>query len=125
MVGTYILVKPRKFYPTEISSIRYYPSCVCWGTWSKNANIATHIFRYTLRYIAMQLRLLLHSKFPEAPEDEVVKTVGNIVYYRYMNPAIVAPDGFDVIKFEVGRTFPPEQVGASWPARVLYNLSCL
>lgn len=23
--------------------------------------------------------------------------VGNLLYYRYMNPAIVAPDGFDIV----------------------------
>ena len=26
-----------------------------------------------------------------------MKIVGNLVYYRYLNPAIVAPESFDVI----------------------------
>ena len=58
----------------------------------------------------MQLRLLLHSKFPEASEDEVLKIVGNLVYYRYMNPAIVAPDAFDIIDVSVEQQLTPEQV---------------
>jgi hypothetical protein len=35
--------------------------------------------------------------------------VGNLVYYRYMNPAVVAPDGFDVVEFSAGSSLLPEQ----------------
>ncbi|XP_065909989.1 ras GTPase-activating-like protein IQGAP1 [Dysidea avara] len=56
-----------------------------------------HKIPYAMRYIAMQLRLALHAKFPEAPEEDILKVVGNLLYYRYMNPAIVAPDGFDIV----------------------------
>ena len=65
-----------------------------------------------MRYNAMQQRLLLHSKFPDAQEDEVLKIVGNLVYYRYMNPAIVAPDAFDIIDVGVESQLTVEQVGA-------------
>lgn len=63
-----------------------------------------------MRYIAMQLRLLLRSKFPEVQEDDILKIVGNLVYYRYMNPAIVAPDAFDIIDVGVEKQLTPEQV---------------
>lgn len=66
-----------------------------------------------MRYIAMQLRLLLHSKFPDAHEDDILKIVGNLVYYRYMNPAIVAPDAFDIIDVSVEQQLTPEQVCVS------------
>ena len=62
----------------------------------------------------MRLRLLLHSKFPDAQEDEILKVVGNLVYYRYMNPAIVAPDAFDIIDVGVDNQLTPEQVGVVW-----------
>eukprot|EP01137_Pigoraptor_chileana_P023722 Opistho-2@90503 len=52
---------------------------------------------FGIRYIAMHLRKVVATKFPQASEDEVLKVVGNLVYYRYMNPAIVAPDAFDVV----------------------------
>jgi len=39
----------------------------------------------------------------------VPQIVGNLVYYRYMNPAIVAPDGFDVVEISAGSTLLPEQ----------------
>lgn len=35
--------------------------------------------------------------------------MGNLVYYRYMNPAIVAPDGFDVVDRSAGSALQPEQ----------------
>ena len=33
----------------------------------------------------------LSKKFPSSPEKEVLKVIGNLIYYRYINPAIVAP----------------------------------
>lgn len=27
----------------------------------------------------------------------MLQMAGNLIYYRFMNPAIVAPDGFDII----------------------------
>ncbi|XP_026227186.1 ras GTPase-activating-like protein IQGAP3 [Anabas testudineus] len=68
-----------------------------------------HKLPYGLRYTAKVLRDALKTKFPEVSEDELYKIVGNLVYYRYMNPAIVAPDGFDVLDRSVGSTLQPEQ----------------
>ncbi|KAM9309518.1 ras GTPase-activating-like protein IQGAP3 [Pholidichthys leucotaenia] len=68
-----------------------------------------HKLPYGLRYTAKVLRDALKEKFPEAGEDELYKVVGNLVYYRYMNPAIVAPDGFDVVERSAGSTLQPEQ----------------
>ena len=50
-----------------------------------------------MRYMAKVLRDALHGKFPQAPEKDVLKIVGNLIYYRYINSAIVAPDAFDII----------------------------
>ncbi|XP_064650547.1 ras GTPase-activating-like protein IQGAP1 isoform X2 [Lineus longissimus] len=52
---------------------------------------------YGMRYIAKVMKNALHVKFPEAPEKDVLKIVGNLLYYRYINSAIVAPDAFDII----------------------------
>nr|XP_054596875.1 ras GTPase-activating-like protein IQGAP3 [Nothobranchius furzeri] len=64
---------------------------------------------YGLRYTAKVLRDALKLKFPAASEDELYKIVGNLVYYRYMNPAIVAPDGFDVLDRSAGSSLQLEQ----------------
>ncbi|KAJ1975077.1 iqgap- protein, partial [Dimargaris verticillata] len=51
---------------------------------------------YGIRYIARELQRALIQKFPHERENTVMKVVGHLVYYRYINPAIVAPDSFDV-----------------------------
>ncbi|XP_060709908.1 ras GTPase-activating-like protein IQGAP1 [Hemiscyllium ocellatum] len=57
---------------------------------------------YGMRLIAKVLKDSLHEKFPDATDDELIKIVGNLLYYRYMNPAIVAPDAFDIIDISAG-----------------------
>uniref|UniRef100_A0A672LL19 Ras GTPase-activating-like protein IQGAP1 n=1 Tax=Sinocyclocheilus grahami TaxID=75366 RepID=A0A672LL19_SINGR len=64
---------------------------------------------YGMRYIAKVLKDTLHEKFPDATEDELLKIVGTLLYYRYMNPAIVAPDGFDIIDMTAGGQVHSEQ----------------
>ncbi|XP_053787376.1 ras GTPase-activating-like protein IQGAP2 isoform X2 [Vidua chalybeata] len=64
---------------------------------------------YGMRYIAKVLKSSLHEKFPDATEDELLKIVGNLLYYRFMNPAIVAPDGFDIIDITAGGQIHPDQ----------------
>ena len=39
-----------------------------------------------------------------------LQVVGNLIYYRYMNPAIVAPDAFDIVSFGAERGLTPDQV---------------
>ncbi|XP_043831773.1 ras GTPase-activating-like protein IQGAP2 [Dromiciops gliroides] len=64
---------------------------------------------YGMRYVAKVLKNSLHKKFPDATEEELLKIVGNLLYYRYMNPAIVAPDGFDIIDMTAGGQIHPDQ----------------
>ncbi|KAM8825687.1 ras GTPase-activating-like protein IQGAP3 [Synchiropus picturatus] len=68
-----------------------------------------HKLPYGFRYTAKVLRDTLRTKFPKASEHEIYKIVGNLVYYRYMNPAVVAPDGFDVVERSAGSALQPEQ----------------
>ncbi|CAG8468100.1 10535_t:CDS:10 [Diversispora eburnea] len=53
---------------------------------------------FGIRYIARELKNSLMTKFSNETEDSVLKVVGHLIYYRYLNPAIVAPEGFDVIE---------------------------
>ncbi|XP_010006578.1 PREDICTED: ras GTPase-activating-like protein IQGAP3, partial [Chaetura pelagica] len=64
---------------------------------------------YGMRYVAKILRTSLAEKFPKAPEEEIDKIVGNLLYYRFMNPAVVAPDGFDIVDISAGVTLHPDQ----------------
>lgn len=38
-----------------------------------------------------------------------MQIVGNLLYYRYMNPAIVAPDGFGIIDLSAGGQLHTDQ----------------
>ncbi|XP_042660159.1 ras GTPase-activating-like protein IQGAP1 [Tyto alba] len=64
---------------------------------------------YGMRFIAKVLKDSLYEKFPDAGEDELLKIVGNLLYYRYMNPAIVAPDAFDIIDLSAGGQLTTDQ----------------
>ncbi|KAL4646730.1 ras GTPase-activating-like protein IQGAP3 [Arapaima gigas] len=68
-----------------------------------------HKLPYGIRYTAKVLKEALQEKFPQAGQDELYKIVGNLLYYRYMNPAVVAPDGFDVVEFSAGSVLLPDQ----------------
>ncbi|KFO79175.1 Ras GTPase-activating-like IQGAP3, partial [Cuculus canorus] len=63
---------------------------------------------YGMRYVAKILRTSLVEKFPKAPLEEIDKIVGNLLYYRFMNPAVVAPDGFDIVDISAGGTLHPD-----------------
>ncbi|TSK20028.1 Ras GTPase-activating-like protein IQGAP1 [Bagarius yarrelli] len=64
---------------------------------------------YGMRFTAKVLKDTLKEKFPDATEDELLKIVGNLLYYRYMNPAIVAPDAFDIIDMSAGGQLTTDQ----------------
>ncbi|NWI46259.1 IQGA3 protein, partial [Picathartes gymnocephalus] len=63
---------------------------------------------YGMRYMAKILRMSLVEKFPKAPAEEVDKIVGNLLYYRFMNPAVVAPDGFGIVDVLAGAALHPD-----------------
>ncbi|XP_025899040.1 ras GTPase-activating-like protein IQGAP3 [Nothoprocta perdicaria] len=63
---------------------------------------------YGMRYVAKILKTSLAEKFPEASEEEISKIVGNLLYYRFMNPAVVAPDGFDIVDISAGVALHPD-----------------
>lgn len=65
--------------------------------------------RYGLRYIAKVLRSSLKMKFPTASDREILKIIGNLVYYRFINSAICSPDAYDVIDLKAGNTLDSEQ----------------
>uniref|UniRef100_A0A8C4MMZ8 IQ motif containing GTPase activating protein 3 n=1 Tax=Equus asinus asinus TaxID=83772 RepID=A0A8C4MMZ8_EQUAS len=65
---------------------------------------------YGMRYVAKVLKTTLAEKFPDATENEVYKVVGNLLYYRFLNPAVVAPDAFDIVAMAAGGAL------GCWPA---------
>ncbi|KAI9264308.1 hypothetical protein BDA99DRAFT_508960 [Phascolomyces articulosus] len=60
---------------------------------------------YGVRIIARKLRLAMEETFPNEPQESIIRIIGNFIYYRYLNPAIVAPEQYEVID----ATVPPLQ----------------
>ncbi|KAI8100025.1 Rho GTPase activation protein [Halteromyces radiatus] len=52
---------------------------------------------YGIRVIARELRLTLENTFPSESREQITKIIGHFIYYRYMNPAIIAPEQYDVV----------------------------
>eukprot|EP00127_Corallochytrium_limacisporum_P003830 Clim_evm44s153 gene=Clim_evmTU44s153 len=64
---------------------------------------------YAMRYFASEIRRALEEKFTDADETEIIKVVGNVVYYRFINPAIVAPDAFEVLDSSMAESISVDQ----------------
>jgi Ras GTPase-activating-like protein IQGAP2/3 len=44
---------------------------------------------YSVRFMARETFLQLKEKFPGAPDEVYAACIGRLVYYRYLNPAIL------------------------------------
>lgn len=64
---------------------------------------------YGMLYMAKVLNDTLSTKFPRAPEKDILKVVGNLIYYHFINAAIVAPDAFEIITLPIDRSLSTDQ----------------
>ena len=55
------------------------------------------------------LRNTLKSKFQNSSEREILKIIGNLIYYRFINSAICSPDAYDVVDLKAGDTLNTDQ----------------
>ncbi|GAA5926398.1 Iqg1p [Sporobolomyces koalae] len=60
---------------------------------------------FGIRYIAREVYRAVRARFPQEAETTVVRVAGHIVYYRFIQPAIVTPDVFGMVEGVV----PPVQ----------------
>lgn len=56
---------------------------------------------YGMRAIARELRMVMEENFPEEAPEEIIKILGNFVYYRYLSPVITAPEQHVSISQEI------------------------
>eukprot|EP01088_Endostelium_zonatum_P021602 TRINITY_DN864_c0_g2_i1.p1 TRINITY_DN864_c0_g2~~TRINITY_DN864_c0_g2_i1.p1 ORF type:complete len:929 (-),score=306.49 TRINITY_DN864_c0_g2_i1:44-2830(-) len=57
---------------------------------------------YGIRWICKQIKELSQERFgDQLDHDQVLKVTGYFVYYRFVNPAIVTPDAYQVIDKEL------------------------
>ncbi|KAJ2926418.1 hypothetical protein H1R20_g10677, partial [Candolleomyces eurysporus] len=53
---------------------------------------------YGIRYLARETLTCLRLKFPDAPEKLHIQCIGRLIYKKYINPVIMIPETFDVLK---------------------------
>ncbi|KAF9221951.1 ras GTPase-activating protein [Gyrodon lividus] len=58
---------------------------------------STRRMPYSMRFIARETLLSLREKFPGAPDKAYAACIARLVFYRYLNPAVLAPETFDMV----------------------------
>ncbi|KAH9060882.1 ras GTPase-activating protein [Lactarius vividus] len=56
---------------------------------------------YGIRYLARETLVAIRNKFPDAPDEACAICVGRLIFYRYINPAIITPETFDIVSSTV------------------------
>lgn len=64
---------------------------------------------YGMLYMAKVLYDTLTDTFPQTPEKDVLKVIGDFIYYHFINAAIVAPDAYEIITLPVDRSLSNDQ----------------
>ncbi|KAJ8679150.1 hypothetical protein QAD02_014937 [Eretmocerus hayati] len=64
---------------------------------------------YGMLYMAKVLHNTLSERFPMTPEKDILKVVGDFIYYHFINAAIVAPDAFEIVTLPVDRSLSNDQ----------------
>ncbi|KAK0190956.1 ras GTPase-activating protein [Armillaria mellea] len=52
---------------------------------------------YSIRYLARETLNMAREMYPDAPDEVYAACIGRLVFYRYINPAIVTPESFNII----------------------------
>ncbi|OBZ70404.1 Ras GTPase-activating-like protein rng2 [Grifola frondosa] len=52
---------------------------------------------YSMRYMARETLRSVKDKFPDASTEACAACIARLVYYRYINPAIITPETFDIV----------------------------
>ncbi|EIW76096.1 hypothetical protein CONPUDRAFT_64414 [Coniophora puteana RWD-64-598 SS2] len=52
---------------------------------------------YSMRFLARETLNSLREHFPDASDQEYASCIARLVFYRYMNPAILTPETFDMV----------------------------
>ncbi|KAH9918193.1 uncharacterized protein BXZ73DRAFT_92257 [Epithele typhae] len=56
---------------------------------------------YGMRYMARETLAAVRARFPDATVEACAACVARLVYYRYINPAIITPETFDIVSTTV------------------------
>jgi len=75
---------------------------------------------YGLRYVCKMFDYYLKLKHPKSTEPQRSRVVGFVAFYKFMNPAIVSPDGYELTRKPISTQTRQNLIAIS---KVLINLS--
>ncbi|KAF9009085.1 hypothetical protein BDQ17DRAFT_1398182 [Cyathus striatus] len=58
---------------------------------------STRRMPYGMRYLVRETLFALRERFPGTADEAFTACLGRLVYYRYINPAIITPETFDIV----------------------------
>ncbi|KAI0307116.1 hypothetical protein B0F90DRAFT_1622592 [Multifurca ochricompacta] len=58
---------------------------------------STRKMPYGIRYLARETLVAIRNKFPDAPDEACAACIGRLIFYRYINPAVITPETFDIV----------------------------
>ncbi|BGP43492.1 iqgap-related protein [Rhodotorula kratochvilovae] len=59
---------------------------------------STPAMPFGVRYVAREIFRALRAQFPQESEENVLRVAGHVVYYRFLQPAIFAPETYDIVE---------------------------
>jgi len=75
---------------------------------------------YGLRFVCKMFDYFLKQKHPKSTESQRYRVVGFLAFYKFMNPAIVSPDGYELTRKPISTQTRQNLIAIS---KVLINLS--
>ncbi|KAL1747468.1 hypothetical protein HDZ31DRAFT_31879 [Schizophyllum fasciatum] len=72
-------------------------------TWKTEAFVqalrqSTNKMPYSMRYIIRETLAAVRERFPDATDQECVSCIARLTFYRFINPAIIAPETFNLVE---------------------------
>ncbi|CAA7259744.1 unnamed protein product [Cyclocybe aegerita] len=58
---------------------------------------STKKMSYSMRYLAREMLVILREKFPGVSEELYGTCIGRLVFHRYINPVLLAPEAYDIV----------------------------
>jgi len=69
---------------------------------------SVNLLPFGLRHLCMDLEDALQTKFPKDSKNHIDRVLCNLLYYRFINPVIIAPEGYQVVD-DILRSEPMDQ----------------
>ncbi|KAJ7781245.1 ras GTPase-activating protein [Mycena metata] len=91
----------RAVYIRDDEALQTLQECTQWFITALSQSVKR--MPYSIRYLARETLMALREKYPEAPDTLLAACIGRLVYYRYINPAIVTPETFDIVSKTLDR----------------------